>query len=578
MVSNQKKFQLDKFFVIKVLLVLTGMLLLVRLFYIQIIRHEYYQNKALSEHIKKFEIAAPRGIIRLQNQQLGSVPVVLNEKRYIIYADPAYIKDPPSVANKLLKVIGGDKNELTKKLSTKDSRYVVLAKKFTKEQAKKISELNIVGIGKKEISVRTYPQENLASHILGFVNDDGKGQYGIEQFLDSTLAGKSGLEKAVTDIRGTPLAISNDNILKQAKAGQDIVLTVDIGMQKIVEDALKRGVERTKAINATGIIIDTHGNIKAMASFPSYNPGQFEKISDPSIFINPAVSMPWEPGSVMKPLIIGAAFSEKSATPETSFYDSGQMTIGDRTISNSTDWGSQTMSFRDIINKSLNTGAVFVLKTLGGGSINDKARNTWYDYMTKHYFFGKNTGVQQGGETSGYVPEPNKGYGLEVLYANTAFGQGVTLTPIQLISAYNALINGGTYYKPNLVAETIDGTKKTISKPEVVARNVVSPQASQDIRQMIKEALEINNRAAVREGYNIGGKSGTAQIAERGVYRTDLYNGAYVGYLGGDTPQYLILVRIDGPRTPGFASAEAYKTWDEISNNLIDNFAIKPKS
>jgi cell division protein FtsI/penicillin-binding protein 2 len=280
----------------------------------------------------------------------------------------------------------------------------------------------------------------------------------------------------------------------------------------------------------------------------------------------------------MKPLIVSAAFTEKAATPETSYFNPGYITVRDRTITDSTQWGAQTMSFRDIINKSLNTGAVFVLKTLGGGSINDRARNIWYDYLTKHYFFAQNTGIQQSGEAAGYVPDPNEGEGLEVRYANMSFGQGLTVTPIQMIAAYNAIINGGTYYQPNIIAKTTDGTAETKINPKIVANNVISSDASNNVRQMLKESLEINNKAAVRSGYNLGAKSGTAQIAENGVYRTDLYNGAYVGYLGGDSPKYIILVRLDGPRTAGFASAEAYKTWNVISNSIIDNFAIKPKS
>lgn len=573
-----KSSKFNRIQLIRVLLIVAGCLLIARLFYVQIIKHEFYQAKALAEHIKKFEISAPRGIIKFQDGQ-NTVPIALNEKKYTIYADPAYIEEPEQTANKLIGIIGGNKLDLVNKLSTKSSRYVVLAKKFTKDQADRIDGLELKGIGKKEVNVRTYPQGNMAAHVLGFVNDDGEGQYGIEQYLNNQLSGQPGMEKAVTDIRGIPLAVNNDNILKQAKAGQDVVLTIDIGMQKIVEDAIKSNLERTKAIRATGIIMEVNtGNIKAMATYPNFDPGKYDKVSDSKLFINPAVSLPWEPGSIMKPLIVSAAFTEKAATPETSFYDPGYVTIGDRTITDSTAWGAQTMSFRDIINKSLNTGAVFVLKTLGGGSINNKARNTWFDYLTKHYFFAKNTGVQQSGETPGYVPDPNEGDGLEVRYANMSFGQGLTVTPLQMVAAYNAIVNGGTYYQPNLVAKTIDNGKETAVKPKIVANNVISADASQNIREMIKSALEINNKAAVRAGYNLGGKSGTAQIAENGVYRTDLYNGAYVGYLGGDSPQYIILVRIDGPQTPGFASAQAYQTWDVISNNLIDNFAIKPKS
>jgi cell division protein FtsI (penicillin-binding protein 3) len=237
------------------------------------------------------------------------------------------------------------------------------------------------------------------------------------------------------------------------------------------------------------------------------------------------------------------------------------------------------MTLHDVINKSLNTGAVFVLKTLGGGDINDKARTTWHNYLSNHYMFGKKTGIEQSGEVQGYLSGPNEGYGQSVRYANMAFGQGMTLTPLQLASAYAALLNGGTYYKPTLLNNVDDGGNIKQFKPTIVQKGVVSTAASSQIRDLLQKSLEINNRAAVRAGYVLGAKSGTAQIADsKGNYRTDAYNGAYVGFLGGDSPEYIIMVRLDEPKTPGFASTEAAKTWAEISNKLIDNYAVKPKS
>jgi cell division protein FtsI/penicillin-binding protein 2 len=550
-----------------------------KLFYIQIIKHEHYQAKALAEHIKKFEISAPRGIISIQDGD-NLVPVVLNEQRYIIFADPKYIDNPEQTAEKLIAFIGGDKQELVNKLSDGKSRYVVIAKKLTKDQAERIDSLQLRGIGKKEISIRTYPQANMASQVLGFVNDDNAGQYGVEEYLNEQLAGKSGLEKAITDVRGVPLAVNNDNILKQAIPGEDISLTIDIGMQKTVEDVLKGEIERTKSVRGSVIVMDANsGAIKAMANYPNYDPSQYEKITDQSVFSNMAVNMPWEPGSVMKPLLFGAAFTEGTATPDTSYFDPGYAQVDDKRIVNSLNWGAQTMTLHDVINKSLNTGAVFVLKTLGGGEINEKARTTWYNYLSNHYMFGKKTGIEQSGESNGYLSGPNEGYGLSIRYANMAFGQGVTVTPIQLAAAYASLLNGGTYYKPSLINKVDKNGILQPFKPTIIQQGVVSAAASSQIRDLLQKSLEINNRAAVRPGYILGAKSGTAQIADSsGNYRSDAFDGAYIGFLGGDTIKYIILVRLDEPKTSGFASGEAATTWAKISNKLIDNYAIKPKS
>ena len=576
--QNEPRRPIDRISILRFFLIAIGAILVARLFYIQIIRHEHYQTQALAEHIKKFEILAPRGIIRLSDGT-SSVPIVLNDQRYTIYADPKYVEDAQATAEKLVGLIGGDKDQLAKKLQT-DSRYVVLAKKLTKDQADRVDALQLKGIGNKEISVRTYPQGTLASQLLGFVNDDGKGQYGLEGYLNDELGGKAGLQKAVTDVRGIPLAVSNDTILKKAEPGQDVTLTVDIGMQRIAEDALKAGIERTKAARGSVVIMEANtGAIKAMANYPTYDPSQFDKISDIGIFTNNTISGAWEPGSVMKPLLLGATFTEGTASPDTTYQDAGFVQVDDRIIKNSINWGAQTMSFHDVINKSLNTGAVFALKTLGGGEINAKARQTWYTYLTQHYFFGKPTGIEQDGEMAGVVSGPSEGDGLNVRYANMAFGQGITVTPLQLVAAYAALLNGGTYYKPTLINSRIVDGKTVAFKPTVVKQGAVSATASAQVRDLLEKSLAINNVAALRSGYTLGAKSGTAQEAdENGNYKTDAYNGAYSGFIGGDGVQYVMMVRLDEPKTAGFASGEAAKVWAEISNKIIDNFALKPKS
>lgn len=572
------KNRVDRTLILKMFLIMFGAIFIARLFYVQIIRHDYYRAQALAEHVKKFEIPAARGTIRLSDKN-GAVPIVLNEARFDIYADPKYIVDPSATAIKLVGLIGGDKDSLAKKLKITNSRYVILAKKLTKDQADRIDELQLRGIGKKENSYRTYPQGELASQLLGFVNDEGKGQYGVEEYLNEELSGKPGLEKAVTDVRGVPLAVNSDNILKQAESGKDTTLTIDIGMQRIAEEALKNGIDRTKSVRGTVVILEANtGAVKAMANYPTYDPSQYGDVKDISVFTNNAVSGGWEPGSVMKPLLLAATFTEGTASPDSTYFDKGSVTIDDRTITNSINWGAQNMTFRDIINKSLNTGAVHALTTLGGGEVNEKARLLWHDYLTNKYQFGSKTGVEQSGESSGIVGSPSEGDGLNVRYANMAFGQGMTVTPIQLAAAYASILNDGTYYKPSLLMKTTSDGKEPIFTPQVIRRQVVSKTASAEIRDMLQKSLEINNRSAMRDGYRLGAKSGTAQVADsNGNYRSDAYNGAYAGFIGGDMPQYIMVVRLDEPKTPGFASTEASKTWAEISNKIIDNFALKQK-
>jgi stage V sporulation protein D (sporulation-specific penicillin-binding protein) len=572
-----KKARVNHVQVLRILLILFGAVLIGRLFYVQIIRHDYYEAQALAEHTKKFEINAPRGIINMEDGT-QTVPVVLNEVRYTIFADPQYIADASGTADKLIEVIGGEKEALVEKLSATNTRYVVLAKKFTKEQAERVDALELKGIGKKEVHIRTYPQDDLAAQLLGFVNDDGVGQYGVEGYENDLLTGEAGLEKAVTDVRGIPLAVSNDNILKQAIPGEDLTLTIDIGMQKLVENTLESAITRTNAAKGNIVLMEAKtGAIKAMANYPSYSPSSYDQITDMSLFMNSSVNSVWEPGSVMKPLLLGAAFTQGSLTPDTSYWEPGYVQVDDRRITNAFNYGEQTMTVRDIINKSLNTGAVFILKSLGGGEINQQARSIWYSYLTEHYLFNQLTGVEQIGEVTGYINPPDEGDGLNVRYANMAFGQGISLTPIQLVAAYNALLNGGTYYQPTLIANTDANGQLTTQQPIIKSEAIVSSEASALIKGMTKDALEINYPWAMRAGYTLGGKSGTAQVADgQGGYKEDLYYGTYIGYIAsanGDI-KYIMLVRLDEPKTGALASYEACKVWAELAGKLIDNFAI----
>jgi cell division protein FtsI/penicillin-binding protein 2 len=320
-----------------------------------------------------------------------------------------------------------------------------------------------------------------------------------------------------------------------------------------------------------------------MANYPTYNPSQYSAVTDQSLFTNNAVSYPYEPGSVMKPLLLGAAFTEGTATPQTSFFDPNYVIVDGQRINNSEYWAPQTESLQEVINKSLNTGAVFILKTLGGGQIDEKARTTWYDYLSQHYFFGQNTGIQQTDEQPGILYGPDSGSGIDFRYANMAFGQGITVTPLQLITAYCAILNGGTYYKPSLIANTDSNGNLLPFKPTVVARNVISAEASSEIRSMLEISLNYNNSAAERAGYDIGAKSGTAQIAgPNGSYLPNVYIGTYIGFIAGaGGVQYVMTVRLDQPVITSantFASGLAAKVWTQMEKNLLNNYAIQPNN
>lgn len=562
-----------------------AVILLLRLFYLQVIKFDYYKKAAMASQLKEYEIPADRGTIEAYNGD-KTVPLVLNQTLYTLFADPKYIKDSGAVAKDIQKIIGGKVSDYQKAMNT-PLRYVVLANKLNKVQKEQLDTLKIKGIGTRGVPYRAYPQGSLAAQVLGFVDNDGKGQYGIEQALNGVLKGTPGQLRAITDAAGVPLATNKQNEIKPAKKGQDIVLTLDIGMQQQLEDIVGQGVRSTRAKSGSAIILDVNnGSIKAMVNYPSFSPAEFYKVTDQRLFNNPAVSSSLEVGSIMKPLTAAAAIDQGVVTPDTTYYDPAHFEIDGFNITNiEEDGGPGTRSVRDILQLSLNTGATWLLMQMGGGQINEKARLAWYDYMTNHYQFGRVTGIEQGNEATGYIPDPKKGYGLDLQYANTAFGQGMTATILQMAAALSAVVNGGTYYQPHLVDKTIDSQGVTRpKKPQIVRSNVVSTKTSRQLQSLMQHVFVTNHvlysMPVLPPAYNIGGKTGTAQIpSPAGGYYDDRFNGTYMGFVGGDRPQYVILVRMIEPHVQGYAgTTAAAPIFVKTVNMLINNFNVTPKS
>ncbi|MBX4197403.1 penicillin-binding protein 2, partial [Candidatus Saccharibacteria bacterium] len=471
-------------------------------------------------------------------------------------------------------------------MKAKNSRYVILAKRLSESQKSQITSLKLSGVGLQALDYRTYPQGSLAAQLLGFVNNDGLGTYGLEQKFNQDLSGTPGMLKAITDASGVPLAASRDNIQLDPKAGQDLTLTIDISMQKGLESILQKGLQKVKSPSGSALIINPNdGAILAMANWPSFDPAHYFDISDPSKFNDPAISAPLEIGSVMKVLTVSAGINQGVINSNTTYHDSGSATIDGFTIKNVHPIPSDPVSIGDVLRYSLNTGAIFTLKQMGGGDINQKGRRIWHDYMTDHFQLGKKTGIDLPNEGAGSIPDPDNGYGLNLQYANTAFGQGMTATILQIAAAYAAVLNGGTYYRPYVVDSRSTDGKTHSTKPQVVAKNVVSTQTSAQIRSLMQYVFEQNHSgysSNLHAGYIIGGKTGTAQIPQpSGGYKTNVYNGTFLGYVGGDKPQYLAAVVVNTPDLPGYDSAGAQAAapiFGSIEDMLINNFGVIPKT
>lgn len=576
--SSKKRIQFGYVFIL-----IVGIIFIARLFYLQVIRHGYYQEQASASQLKRYEIPAERGVIYAMDGS-EKVPLVLNELIYQIVADPEIITDKEQTALKVADVLSVSKDEILDKLKA-DTRYEILAKKQPKEIKEKIEQLyadgEIVGVFAEKTTQRVYPRGQLASQVLGFVNDEGEGNYGVEESLNERLSGDPGRVKALTDQNGIPLLASGENILEDPQDGEEIVLTIDVAMQAQVETLLKKGLDAAKSESGSALIIDpNNGQIKAMANYPTYNPAEFDKVEDPLVFNNANVSSPLEPGSIMKTLTTAAALDSGSVTNDQTYYDPSFYNIDNAVVRNiEEDGGAAVRSVEDIMRLSLNTGATWLLMQMGGGELNSEGRETWNDYMTDHYQLGKKTNVEQGFEESGYVPDPNEGYGLNIRYANTSFGQGMTATPLQMAAAIASVVNGGTYYQPTLVAGSYNADGEYVAaEAKVVRDDVVAPEVSRTIVDFMQTVLNGNSvtQKYAREGYKIGGKTGTAEIANpEGGYYEDKFNGTYSGFVGGDKPEYVVLVRVNDPKIPGYAGSQAAgPLFGSIANMLIDNFSV----
>lgn len=553
-----------------------------RLFEVQVVKSQEYIAKADAQQERKFQIPAKRGQIYLgENNDL--YPIALNQSLKILYVDPKFVQDPAASAQKLSQVTGIDQGKLEKVLTFDGKkRYEVLKEKVSAEESSKIQALRLPGVVLADKDYRYYPEANLFSHVLGYVNTDGEGQYGIEQYLNDDLTGQPGQVKAVTDSFGVPI-VSQENTINDPKNGNSYILTIDRSIQDIANRALKDAVEKNKAESGSIVVMDPKtGAIKALVNYPNFDPNNYAAVKpdDYRRFINSAVSNQFEPGSGFKVFTMSAGIDTGKVKADSTYNDTGEVKVADRTIKNAEDhkFGIQTMT--DVIQKSLNTGVVFILKQLGGdpNKITRTGKEALYKYI-KDFGFGERTGIEQAGEATGKVRDAKAS---EVDYANMTFGQGLSATTIQMVQAVGAIANGGTLYQPYMVEKTISPDQDIVeNKPKVVKDRVISKQSAAIVASMMQKVVEHGSGYATRmKGYNIAGKTGTAQVprADGLGYEENKNVGSFVGFAPTEDPKFVMMVRIDYPRVPGFAEKTAVPAFAVVAKELLKYYQIPPSS
>lgn len=572
---------------LKVVALVALSLILVRLFVIQIIEHEGWLARAEEQHTLLETITAKRGEIYFMDNN-EPVAAVLNQTTYQVVIDPT-VTDKADIQF-VLETYAKDYvvADLEEVYATEGLRYAIVAKDLPRSVAEQISASQVPAVWLKKTNMRVYPEGDLGSVFLGFVNLDGVGQYGVEGALNSLLAGKDGLIKTTADINKVALSIGDDNTKIPAEDGVNIVLSIDRGLEKGVEEIALEVIDSTVATNASALVMDTSsGEVIAMANLPNYDPANYGDVSDASAYINYVTEVPYEPASVCKSFSFSAAINEGVMTSSTSYFNQGYEIVDDWKIKNAIQRESLygTIDMKTALSWSLNTGSMYALKLLGGdpNQINQQGREKLYDYYYNKFRLGQATGIELA-EAEGFIPDPNEGWGRDSVYANMTFGQNLNITMIQTAAAFSAVVNGGVYRTPTIV-------KGVLENGEVVPRHLMEkPKISDQIltsetSAMMREMLINNRKSKVlkgidRPGYAIGGKTGTAQVIKDGAYDDTMNEtvGTYIGFVGPseELPKYVIMVKMwgEGQHLDGEMAVDFF---DSLANYLIDYLKIKPK-
>ncbi|MGB4253973.1 MAG: penicillin-binding protein 2 [Minisyncoccales bacterium] len=547
-----------------------GATIIGRLFYIQVNQYNHYKELADLQQIDEEDLKAERGEIFFSDESTVLATNIGTKKVFIV---PREIKNIEKTSEILADVLKMEKADVFEKASQIDDPWIFL-KEIPAIDGEKIKD--IAGVHFESYLERFYPREKMASHVLGFCNKENKGQYGIEQYWQKELRGVDGYRKGVKDAKGKFILPLTK--IQEPVDGNDLILTLDPNIQLFLEIKTKEIFEKYAPRNATIIVLAPKtGEVLGMASFPNFDPNNYEEKEDISVFKNPAI-LAYEPGSIFKPFTAAMAIEEKKVTPQTTYYDSGEIKIGSHTIRNSDlkSHGTQTMT--NVIELSLNTGAVFMQQQVG----NDK----FLDYVKK-FGFGTKTGIDLSGEETGSIANilhPQSGDGA-IEYANASFGQGISATPIQILTAFTAIANQGQMVKPHLVKKIIhssDGTEEEI-ETEVIGQVISAETASRVTAMMVSAVKNGYGKKAEVEGYLIAGKTGTAQASwsylgeNKGGY-SSFFIQSFVDFAPAFDPAFIFILKMDAPtKGPQFSSDSLGPFAQEINEYLFNYLGIPPE-
>lgn len=555
--------------------IIIGFTLIFRLFTLQVFKYDFYKGLAVNQHQIHQILLPKRGEIfikdRFYDKDKDSSQFFLiatNRDWLMAYAVPKEIENKEEVVEVLAPLLELDKEVIREKIDKRNDPYELLKHKLSSEVAKKIEDLNIQGIELIPEMWRYYPANSLACHVIGFVGFSGEektGQYGIEGYYNKKLGGESGFLEGEKDTKGRLMAIAK-HYLQPAKDGVNLILTIDPNIQFFIEKKLREVAERLKAEGGTIIVLNPKtGAIKALANWPVFDLNKYSEVKDINIFLNPAIHNLFEPGSIFKPITVAIALDKKLITPNTTYEDKGFVKIGGYSIQNSDNQAHGIQTMTQVLEKSLNTGAVFIQQLID--------KKTFKKYLEK-FGFSEKTGIDLEGETQGNISNLDTKRDIE--YATASFGQGIAITSLELAVALSTIANEGKMMKPYVVEKFIysDG-KEELVKPEMI-RQVISSETAETLTKMMVSTVEdgYGKKAGV-PGYWVAGKTGTAQVPEGGSY-SDKTIHSFGGFFPAFEPQFFVLIKLDNPQGIRFAADSVAPIHREIAAYILNYYEIPP--
>ncbi|MHB0876573.1 MAG: peptidoglycan D,D-transpeptidase FtsI family protein [Anaerolineae bacterium] len=541
-------------------LALFGVVLVAQLARWQLVHGRSLAEAANEEAQQMRAIDARRGTIYSADGRPFAIDVYASS----ISAAPGEVDDAYELADRLFPMVGTERDELVQSLRA-DVAWVPIADEVPLRIADEIISWDEPGVYVEPRLSRSYPDIGLMEPLLGFVNRARDGFYGIEGQYDSVLRGQPGARLGELDVFGQDVPFGT-SVLEPAVNGGDVYLTIDSRVQYVLWRELRDGLEKYQATSGSIIVIDPRtGALIGAVSLPSYDPNSYES-AEPERFDDPLVSQEYEPGSVFKVITMAAGLDAGVVDPDTVYEDKGEFEIAGVTVRNWDRLAHGNVTMAEVLEKSLNTGASYVSTTLGA--------ERFYQYVAA-FGFGRASGVDLQGEVAGTVKAPGDGRWYEADLATNSFGQGLACTPLQMVASVAAIANGGVLMQPYVVsAVSRDG--QLLETEPVAVRQVVSPETADTLTQMLMRVVEAETVEAGVPGYDVAGKTGTAQIPIPGGYHPSDTIASFVGFLPAEEPQLCILVKIDRPQASQWGSQVAAPVFRRVAAELVLLLGIEP--